>query len=66
MSIKKLLGIGAAFVGITLGLSTVSAAEPTASFTNQNLPRSDGEPADMSKPVQVFILLGQSNMVGGS
>jgi hypothetical protein len=24
----------------------------------------DGKPADMSKPVQVFILLGQSNMVG--
>ncbi len=28
------------------------------------LPRPDGEPADMSQPVQVFILLGQSNMVG--
>ncbi len=26
--------------------------------------RHDGKPADMSKPVQVFILLGQSNMVG--
>ncbi len=28
------------------------------------IPRPDGKPADMSKPVQVFILLGQSNMVG--
>lgn len=28
------------------------------------LPKPDGKPADMSKPVQVFILLGQSNMVG--
>jgi hypothetical protein len=27
-------------------------------------PRPDGKPADMTKPVQVFILLGQSNMVG--
>ncbi len=26
--------------------------------------RHDGKPADMNKPVQVFILLGQSNMVG--
>ncbi len=26
--------------------------------------RHDGKPADMSKPVKVFILLGQSNMVG--
>jgi Carbohydrate esterase, sialic acid-specific acetylesterase len=28
------------------------------------IPKSDGKPADMTKPVQVFILLGQSNMVG--
>lgn len=28
------------------------------------LPDPDGQPADLSKPVQVFILLGQSNMVG--
>ncbi len=28
------------------------------------LPDPDGKPADMSKPVKVFILMGQSNMVG--
>ena len=28
------------------------------------LPDPDGKPADMSKPVQVYILMGQSNMVG--
>jgi hypothetical protein len=28
------------------------------------LPDPDGKPADMSKPVQVFVLLGQSNMLG--
>ncbi len=28
------------------------------------LPRPDDKPADMTKPVQVYILLGQSNMVG--
>lgn len=28
------------------------------------MPRPDGKPADMTKPVQVFILMGQSNMVG--
>jgi len=28
------------------------------------LPKPDGKPADMSKPVKVFVLLGQSNMVG--
>jgi hypothetical protein len=28
------------------------------------LPDPDGQPADMTKPVQVFILMGQSNMLG--
>ena len=28
------------------------------------IPRYDGNPADMTKPVQVFVCLGQSNMVG--
>ena len=30
----------------------------------KQLPDPDGKPADMSKPVQVYILLGQSNMLG--
>jgi hypothetical protein len=37
----------------------VMAAEVAA-----QLPDPDGKPADMTKPVQVYILLGQSNMVG--
>lgn len=35
------------------------AAEPA-----QTLPDPDGKPADMTKPVQVYILMGQSNMLG--
>jgi hypothetical protein len=30
----------------------------------KELPRPDGKEADMSKPVQVYILMGQSNMLG--
>ena len=48
-------------IGITaLALSSLGpvAAEEAA------IPKHDGKPADMTKPVQVFILLGQSNMVG--
>ena len=37
--------------------ATVSAAEPP-------IPKPDGKPADMSKPVQVFLIMGQSNAVG--
>ena len=48
-------------IGITaftlLPFSTLSAEE-------QPIPKPDGKSADMTKPVQVFILLGQSNMVG--
>ena len=31
---------------------------------DDTLPDPDGKEADMSKPVQVYILMGQSNMVG--
>ncbi len=35
-----------------------------AEQSHSPLPAPDGRPADMSKPVQVYILLGQSNMLG--
>ena len=48
---------GCLLTALGIGLtSVVSAGEP--------MPRPDGKPANMSKPVKVFILLGQSNMVG--
>ncbi len=40
-------------------LSIAAAADAA-----ETLPDPDGKPADMSKPVQVYILLGQSNMLG--
>jgi len=36
----------------------------SAADKSKSLPDPDGKPADMSRPVQVYILLGQSNMVG--
>jgi len=42
---------------MVISLSNAPAAEPA-------IPKPDGKPADMTKPVQVFILMGQSNMVG--
>jgi hypothetical protein len=46
------------FIILLLCVSFVKADEPI------KIPTPDGKPADMSRPVQVFILLGQSNMVG--
>ena len=51
--------INAAFA-LLLGLS-FSLVQVHA---QSELPDPDGKPADMSKPVQVYILLGQSNMLG--
>jgi len=48
-----------------LGLAMALLALPaTAAKVPEPLPDPDGKPADMTKPVQVFILLGQSNMLG--
>ena len=49
------------FIALTaLALSSIA----TVSTAEQPISKPDGKPADMTKPVQVFILLGQSNMVG--
>jgi len=43
-----------------LGLSLIAISSLRAA----DLPDPDGKPADMSKPVQVFLIMGQSNAVG--
>jgi hypothetical protein len=49
---------------LAIGTSALAAEDGAKAEPNQSPPRPDGKPADMAKPVQVFILLGQSNMVG--
>jgi hypothetical protein len=48
------------FLAIPFGLAVLAASNLQAA----DLPRPDDRPADVSKPVKVFILLGQSNMLG--
>jgi hypothetical protein len=45
-------------------IATMSLAITGILSAGTTLPDPDGKPADMSKPVQVYILMGQSNMVG--
>ncbi|MFT5126985.1 MAG: hypothetical protein ACI8W8_000584 [Rhodothermales bacterium] len=47
------------FVSLLLGMSLAAQDE-----LPEVLPRPDGKPADMTQPVQVYILMGQSNMLG--
>ena len=45
-----------AFLSVAVAIALL--AMPVAAA---DLPDPDGKPADMSKPVQVFIIMGQSN-----
>lgn len=47
-----------------LGISVTSAAKKTNTDLKQQLPDPDTKPPDITRPVKVFILMGQSNMVG--
>jgi len=49
---------------VAAALLVALLARTGAAEVPEQLPDPDGKPADMSKPVQVFILLGQSNMLG--
>jgi hypothetical protein len=51
---------------LTLGavLLALLVLPAVATYIPNPLPDPDGKPADMSKPVQVYILMGQSNMLG--
>jgi Carbohydrate esterase, sialic acid-specific acetylesterase len=52
------------FAATTLGLATARAADLPVIPSLPTPAKPDGKEADMSKPVQVYILMGQSNMVG--
>ena len=47
----------------TLRIAALLALSSTG-LAQEPLPRPDGEEADMRQPVQVYVLLGQSNMLG--
>lgn len=50
---------------VAVGLScTFGTGHSRAEEASKTLPRPDGKPADHTKKVKVFILLGQSNMLG--
>ena len=53
-----------AYTTATIKALLVAILALPLSAGEKNLPDPDGKPADLSKPVQVYILLGQSNMLG--
>jgi hypothetical protein len=57
-------GLRGFLIATTLCLAAATAADLPVIPSLPIPARPDGKEADMSKPVQVFILLGQSNMVG--
>jgi len=64
MKRRTLCGVVCLLAVALMGISSAWAAEKVDTDPKQQLPKPDGKPADMTKPVKVFILMGQSNMVG--
>lgn len=54
MKNNKAFKVSSLLAAACIGMTGVSSAE-------SNLPDPDGKPADMTKPVQVFLVMGQSN-----
>ncbi len=59
----RVLSAAAVVAAAVLLLSAAAGAQAVKEVPDK-LPRPDGKDADLSRPVQVFILMGQSNMVG--
>ncbi len=51
-------------LSLTIAAMLAFAVPAISADVPDPLPEPDGQPADMNKPVQVYILMGQSNMVG--
>lgn len=57
MKTRNIIKVSGLLALISIGWTPVSSGQ-------SKLPDPDGKSADLSKPVQVFILMGQSNMLG--
>ena len=64
MNKKIAMYFGWALVVIAFGVASVSAQESANTGSKQQQPSQGAKPADLTKKVKVFILMGQSNMVG--
>ncbi|NQT39174.1 MAG: hypothetical protein HQ581_16865 [Planctomycetes bacterium] len=64
MNKKTLLAVVCLLAAMAMVVGNVAAQEKINTDPKQQLPAPDAQAAAMDKPVQVFILLGQSNMLG--
>jgi len=64
MNRRKLFGVLCFIAAMVMAVSSLSAAEKIDTDPKHKLPRPDTKAPDIKKPVKVFILMGQSNMVG--
>ena len=62
MNRTKSVGLAMLVAALTIPSFALQAANPIP--LTLTLPRPDGKPGDATKPVKVYILAGQSNMVG--
>ena len=64
MNKKSLFAVACLLAAALMSVANVSAAEKINTDPKQQLQDPDAKPAAMAEPVKVFIMLGQSNMLG--
>ena len=64
MKKTSLPALASLLAALLMGAAVVPAADKINTDPKQQLPDPDAKPAAAGKPVKVFILLGQSNMLG--
>ena len=64
MKDRNVSGVLCVMVVMIMVAAGLSAAGKTSTDPKQQLPDPDGKPAAKDKPIKVFVLMGQSNMLG--
>lgn len=64
MKREKLISACCLLATVAMSISAAAAADKFDKDPKHQLPRPDTKAADLTKPVKVFILMGQSNMLG--
>ena len=64
MNRNSLLALLVLLAGAVMCTANASAAEKFDTDPKHQLPKPDGKPGDHSQPIKVYMMLGQSNMLG--
>ena len=64
MNWNSLLALLSLLAAMVMGTANTSASDKFDADSKHHLPKPDGKPGDQSQPIKVYVMLGQSNMLG--